>query len=106
MSETDEKARMDALEKRIAEMKDRAQPAPKVEEHYSQAQVGWRMVTELVTGLLIGFGIGFGLDKLFGTLPIFLILFTLLGFAAGVRVMMKTAKEVMTEGDGHGGSGG
>ena len=104
--ETDDKARLDALEDRIAAMKAKTTPPPKMEEHYSQAQVGWRMVTELVTGLLIGFGIGFGLDKLFGTLPILLILFTLLGFAAGVRVMMKTAKEVMSEGDGHGGSGG
>ena len=66
---------------------------PHVDEHYSQAQQGWRMVIELVTGLLIGFGMGYGLDRLLGTLPIFLVLFTLLGLAAGIRVMMRTAQE-------------
>ena len=52
------------------------------------------MVIELVSGLGLGFGIGYGLDVLFGTLPIFLVLFTLLGFAAGVNVMLRTAREI------------
>lgn len=64
------------------------------ERHYSQVSQGWRMVSELVAGLVIGVGIGYGLDVLFGTLPVFLVLFTLLGFVAGVRVMMRTADEV------------
>ena len=106
MPEPDETAQLEALEKRIEALKAKGQPAPKLEEHYSQAQVGWRMVTELVTGLLIGFGVGFGLDKLLGTLPILLVIFTMLGFAAGVRVMLKTAQEVTkTEGKQDGGQG-
>jgi len=48
----------------------------------------------LVAGIAIGFGIGYGLDWLFGTLPIFLILFIGFGFVAGVRTMMRTAQEV------------
>ena len=52
---------------------------------------------ELVVGLLIGFGIGFGLDRLFGTLPIFLILFTMLGLASGIRVMLRSAQEMQRE---------
>lgn len=83
---------MEALDARIAKLKG-AEARPHQEEHYSQAQQGWRMVTELVAGLGIGFGIGYGLDSLFGTLPILLVLFTLLGFAAGVQTMMRTAKE-------------
>ena len=85
---------LDSLSKRIEAAKARQAPAPQMDEHYSQAQQGWRMVTELVAGLLIGFGIGYGLDVLLGTLPIFLILFTLLGFIAGVRVMIRTAQEI------------
>jgi len=85
---------LDDLSKRIEAAKARQAPAPQMDEHYSQAQQGWRMVTELVAGLLIGFGIGYGLDVLLGTLPIFLILFTLLGFVAGVRVMIRTAQEI------------
>jgi ATP synthase protein I len=52
------------------------------------------MVTELVVGLLLGFGLGFGLDSALGTLPIFLIIFTMLGFAGGVRSMMRSAEEI------------
>ena len=52
------------------------------------------MVTELVAGLVIGLCIGFGLDSLFGTLPIFLVLFVLLGFAAGVKTMLRSAQDL------------
>jgi len=58
------------------------------------AQIGWRMVIELVSGLGIGAAMGYGLDVLFGTLPIFLVLLTLLGFAAGVQTMMRSAREL------------
>jgi ATP synthase protein I len=64
------------------------------EEHYSQAQIAWRMVTEMVAGLGIGFGIGYGLDWALGTSPWLMVLFTLLGVAAGIKVMLRTAKEV------------
>lgn len=52
------------------------------------------MVIELVAGLLIGFCIGYGLDTLFGTKPVFLVLFVLAGFAAGVKTMLRSAKEM------------
>ena len=76
------------LEERIEAVKKTQAPKPHMEEHYSQAQLAWRMVIELVAGMLIGFGIGYGLDTLFGTQPLFLILFIFLGFAAGVNVMI------------------
>ncbi len=69
-------------------------PTPPEENHYSAAQAGWRMVTELVVGVLLGFGVGFGLDSLLGTTPWLMIPLTLLGFAAGVRTMMRTASEI------------
>ena len=55
------------------------------------------MVIELVAGLGIGFGIGFGLDVLFGTSPWLMILFIFLGFAAGVKTMMRSAEEVQAQ---------
>jgi ATP synthase protein I len=85
------------LDARIKDAKGRQEPPPPKEEHYSQAQQGWRMVIELVSGVLIGAAIGYGLDSLFGTLPLFLVAFTLLGFAAGVRTMMRTATELQDE---------
>jgi len=65
-----------------------------MEEHYSQAQLAWRMVVELVAGLGIGFGIGYGLDSLLGTRPWMMVVFALLGFAAGVKTMIRSAQEV------------
>ena len=94
MTEPDHNDRLKQLDARISQVKASLDPKPASEEHYSQAQQGWRMVTELVAGLGIGFGIGYGLDVLFGTMPIMLVLFTFLGFAAGVKTMMRTAQEI------------
>ncbi len=94
MAESDED-RMRALEARIAAAKSRAEPERKhMEEHYSQAQLAWRMVIELVAGMAIGFGIGYGLDWALGTTPWLMIVFILLGFIAGVKTMIRSAKEV------------
>jgi len=97
MSDAPDPERLKALEKRIRQVQKTTEPKPRMDEHYSAASQGWRMVIELVAGLGIGFGIGYGLDVLFGTLPIFLVLFTLLGFAAGVKTMLRTAQEFQTE---------
>jgi len=85
---------MAQLEDKIANAKAVHRPQSQIEDHHSQAHAGWRMVTELVAGLLLGFCIGYGLDSLFGTLPIFLVLFVLLGFAAGVKTMLRSAQDI------------
>ena len=94
MTDPDEKQRMAQLEDKIANAKAVHRPQSQIEDHHSQAHAGCRMVTELVAGLLIGFCIGYGLDSLFGTLPIFLVLFVLLGFAAGVKTMLRSAQDI------------
>ena len=94
MADKPDKARMDALEARINALKKTQEPKPRVDEHYSQASLAWRMVIELVAGLAIGSGIGYGLDAVFGTLPVFLMLFSVLGFVAGVKTMLRSAREV------------
>ena len=98
VSEAD-RARLAALHDRIAKAKGAQEPVSNPQgDHYSQAQLAWRMVIELVAGLGIGFGIGYGLDTLLGTMPILMVLFILLGFAAGVQTMMRTAKEFQMTG--------
>ncbi len=94
MSDPHDADRLKALEAKIAALKKPADVKDHSEEHYSQAQHAWRMVIELVAGLGIGFCIGYGLDTLFGTMPIFLVLFIFFGLAAGVLTMMRSAKEV------------
>lgn len=94
MSDDDHKQRLAQLEARIAAAKPAKPKKPHSDEHYSQVQLAWRMVIELVAGLGIGVGIGYGLDSLFGTIPIFLVLFTLLGLAAGINMMLRSAREI------------
>ena len=55
---------------------------------------GWRMVVELVTGMLLGLSLGIALDYIVGSEPLFLIVFSLLGFMAGVKTMMATARKM------------
>ena len=45
---------------------------------------GFRLSTELVAGVLVGAGLGWLLDRWLGTTPWGLMVFLLLGFAAGV----------------------
>ena len=92
-----DKRRLDELDARIEAAKKPAERKRHGEDHHSQAHLAWRMVIELVTGLGIGFAIGYGLDSLFGTMPIFLVVFILLGFVAGVRTMISTANEVQAK---------
>ncbi|WP_058245698.1 AtpZ/AtpI family protein [Tropicibacter naphthalenivorans] len=95
MSDPDHKRQMDELSAKLEAYK-AAQTSDKAhqEEHYSQAQHAWRMVTEMVAGLGIGFGIGYALDEVLGTSPWMMVLFTLVGTAAGINVMLRTAKEL------------
>lgn len=100
MSQDDAERRRDAERLRSLEAKlgqvQRPEEAPPgaLGRSMDQANLAWRMVIELVAGLVLGFGIGLGLDWLFGTRPVMLLLFTLAGFAAGVKTMMRTAREM------------
>lgn len=97
MPEPDDLERLKALDAKIARLKAAQEPGPPKADGHVLGQHAWRMVTELVAGLLIGLGIGFGLDALFGTRPLFLVLFVLLGLAAGIRVMLRTAQEIQRQ---------
>ena len=100
MTGPDDKNLLEALAARIEAAKSETNPEEKAEDHHKAAQLAWRMVIELVAGLGIGFGIGYGMDVLFGTIPVFLVAFTMLGFIAGIRIMLRSAKEIQNEGIG------
>lgn len=98
MSEPDHKQKLAALDKKLSAFKaEQEADKSQVEEHYSQAAVAWRLVTEMVVGLGIGFGIGYALDEVLGTEPWLMVVFTLLGIVAGIKVMMATAAELQKE---------
>jgi ATP synthase protein I len=95
MADEPDPERLRALEARISKVKGAARPEKtQTVKAFSQGEVAWRMVIELVTGMLLGLSIGYGLDHVFGTQPIFLVIFAMLGFAAGIRTMLGTAREM------------
>ena len=56
--------------------------------------VAFRFSTELVLAVAIGAAMGWGLDWLFGTRPIFIVVMTLFGIAAGFRNVIRAAREL------------
>lgn len=88
-------ARLKKLDARIRAARGEKQPeVPPSRDKFSSAGIAWRMTFELIASMVIGAGMGWGLDSLFDTRPLFLVIFWLLGFAAGIRTVMHTAKEV------------
>lgn len=86
------------LEGRLEEVRQRnaskaKRPAP------TQLGIAGRFATELVAAVVVGGGLGWGVDWLFGqfglhTRPVFLIVFFVLGAAAGIRNVMRAAAEI------------
>ena len=85
---------LENLSQRLSNVRARETKSVPEKKVFSSANLGWRMILELVIGMLFGFLLGLGLDHVFGTRPIFLIIMALLGFAGGIRAMMRTAKEL------------
>tara|TARA_B100000963_G_scaffold246901_1_gene216163 strand:- start:77 stop:370 length:294 start_codon:yes stop_codon:yes gene_type:complete len=92
MDESSKKANLDKLDRQIKEFKSKKEK--RVPKSLKVQNDGWRMVIELVTGMLLGVSLGMALDYIIGSEPIFLIIFSLLGFMAGVKTMISTAKKM------------
>jgi ATP synthase protein I len=66
-------------------------PGPPPASDPSAIARGFRLSAELVAGVLVGAGIGWLLDRWLGISPWGMIVFLLLGFAAGVLNVMRAA---------------
>jgi len=66
-------------------------PGPRPTSDPSAIARGFRLSTELVAGVLVGAAIGWLLDRWLGISPWGMIVFLLLGFAAGVLNVMRAA---------------
>lgn len=91
--------RSDALGKRLDEVNARRKPQDVSDdrargEAYSNA---FRFASELVAGVAVGGFIGWALDKWLGTAPWLLVLFVMLGFAAGMINIIRLAQKAQAE---------
>jgi len=95
MAPADKPHPLDSLDARIkAARAARTPEKSQGEKKFTAASLAWRMVTDLTVGILVGGAMGWGLDSLLGTLPLFLIVMGLFGFAAGVRLVLRAATEM------------
>jgi ATP synthase protein I len=99
-------ARLQRLGERLAHQKgtsrkDEAGPSSSKSDPSALAR-GFRLSTELVAGVLVGAFIGWALDKWLGSTPWGMIVFLLLGFAAGVINVMRAAGVSSSPGTGPG----
>lgn len=93
-------ARLQRLNEGLGQARDQARDAAGHSSDSSGAQraatasgyaKGFRLSSELVAGVVVGAGIGWLLDRWLGVSPWGLIVFLLLGFAAGVLNVMRFA---------------
>jgi ATP synthase protein I len=88
-------ARLQRLGERLGQQaenrKVEADPPPNVGQNASALARGFRLSTELVAGVLVGAFIGWALDRWLGISPWGMIVFLLLGFAAGVVNVIRAA---------------
>ncbi len=68
-----------------------SEPGPRPTADPSAIARGFRLSTELVAGVLVGAAIGWLIDRWLGISPWGMIVFLLLGFAAGVLNVMRAA---------------
>jgi ATP synthase protein I len=86
--------------RRLAEFKGRLDKArgqknaPPEEPPPRSLGIAFQMVSELLAAVLVGGGVGWALDRVFGTSPALLIVMFLVGIAAGMRNLMRTAKQM------------
>ena len=94
-----DEAALSARLKRLGEELGHVQPGRSAESSPDQPAAsdpsamarGFRLSTELVAGVLVGAAFGWVLDYLLGISPWGLIVFLLLGFAAGILNVMRAA---------------
>jgi ATP synthase protein I len=92
-------ARLGSLDRRLSKIRDSRnirtdQPGTESGDGAARASAmarGFRLSSELIAGVVVGAVIGWGLDRLLSTSPWGLIVFFLLGFAAGVVNVMRSA---------------
>ena len=76
-------------------------PLPKtsenIEKRGNSIGMAFRLSTELVSGILVGSVMGWSIDKWLGSQPWFFLIFFILGIAAGIINVIKTAKNMNNE---------
>lgn len=96
------KKKLDAsdLISKIDELKEKerlVKTSENIEKRGNSIGLAFRLSTELVSGIVVGSVMGWSLDKWLGSQPWFFLIFFILGIAAGIINVIKTAKNMNNE---------
>jgi ATP synthase protein I len=95
MSDNDPDARRLAdIEERLRKAREKRDEVRQVEAPNSKLGVAFRLVTELMAAVIVGGAIGWGLDRILGTGPFLLIVMFMVGVAAGIYTVVRTAERM------------
>ena len=83
---------LNSLKKKIQEAKEKIEE-PVVEAPKPLGKI-MKVVVEIVAAMAVGLGIGILIDNYFDTRPLFIIVFFLLGSAAGIMNVFRVAKSL------------
>ena len=83
---------LNSLKKKIQEAKEKIEE-PVVEVPKPLGKI-MKVVVEIVAAMAVGLGIGILIDNYFDTRPFFIIVFFLLGSAAGIMNVFRVAKSL------------
>ena len=99
-SESKKKLNASDLISKIDEFKEKerlAKTSENIEKRGNSIGLAFRLSTELVSGIVVGSIMGWSLDKWLGSQPWFFLVFFILGIAAGIINVIKTARNMNNE---------
>ena len=87
------KRRLHDLEGKVRDARSRHEPASSAAQDRGSAMgEALKLSTEMIAGVAVGGFIGWALDRWLGTAPILMVVFLLLGGAAGIMNVIRTAQ--------------
>ena len=87
------KRRLHDLEGKVRDARSRHEPASSAAQDRGSAMgEALKLSTEMIAGVAVGGFIGWALDRWLGTAPILMVMFLLLGGAAGIMNVIRTAQ--------------
>jgi ATP synthase protein I len=92
------KRRLHDLEGKVRDARSRHEPASSASQDRGSAMgEALKLSTEMIAGVAVGGFIGWALDRLFGTAPILMVVFLILGAAGGILNVIRSAQRRQAE---------
>lgn len=97
MDDREEPLPLDKLDARLRAARAESAGPRRARPSMASAGAAFRVAVDLVAGVAVGVGLGLVFDRWLGTQPWFLLGFFVLGAAAGIRNVVRTAERLERE---------